>query len=466
MGNCTKNLKDPIRLSIKQKIVEKASSTISVRSVYKFGKTIGQGTFGVVKKATNLSNSNKTVAIKTIFKKQITSSAKRLKSEIDIMLTLDHPNIIKCFETFEDDDSIHIVIEYLAGGELVDVLPKFGSVDESTALMYARSMLMAVNHIHQIGIVHRDLKPENFLFGISKTPEDLKLVDFGLSNKFSNKFEKLHSTVGTPFYIAPEVLKGNYDSKCDMWSIGVILFIMLSGDIPFYGNTVGEVFKKIESGVYSMVKYSWAAVNEEARHLVTRLLCLNTHDRLSASEALMHPAIFSIPKSISEKIQIISELLNYSKKTFLQKCFDAAVARYLAFDQISAERKAFIGFDRNLKGVISAIEICDTLEESGIEFSQHNISELMNQTGIRHKGKMYFCEFISCLVKISDLEVEILKLGFEFFDRERKGFIDAKSLADSIGILGKKIEVEEAEKMIREVSTFGIVGFGDFKSLV
>ena len=90
----------------------------------------------------------------------------------------------------------------------------------------------------------------------------------------------------------------------------------------------------------------------------------------------------------------------------------------------------------------------------------------MNQTGIRHKGKMYFCEFISCLVKISDLEVEILKLGFEFFDRERKGFIDAKSLADSIGILGKKIEVEEAEKMIREVSTFGIVGFGDFKSLV
>lgn len=466
MGNCTKNPKDPVKLSIKQKIVEKASSTISVHSVYKFGKSIGQGTFGVVKKATNLKNSKETVAIKTIFKKKITSSAKRLRSEIDIMLTLDHPNIIKCFETFEDNDGIHIVMEYLPGGELVDLLPKLGSVDESNALSYARSMLMAVNHIHQIGIVHRDLKPENFLFGIGKGPEDLKLVDFGLSNKFSNKFEKLHSTVGTPFYIAPEVLKGNYDAKCDMWSIGVILFIMLSGDIPFFGNTVGEVFKKIEAGAYTMSKNSWENINEEARHLVTRLLCLNIHDRLSASEALMHPAIFSLPKSIVANFNIGSELLEYSKKSFLQKCFNAAVVRYLTFDRILEERKSFIGFDRNLKGVISAIEICDTFEESGIEFSQHNISELMDRIGIRHKGKMYFCEFISCLLKLNELEDDFLKLGFEFFDRDRKGLIDAKALVDSIAILGKKVDLEEAEKITHEVNSLGIISFSEFKSLL
>ena len=150
----------------------------------------------------------------------------------------------------------------------------------------------------------------------------------------------------------------------------------------------------------------------------------------------------------------------------MQKCFNAAVVRYLTFDRILEERKSFIGFDRNLKGVISAIEICDTFEESGIEFSQHNISELMDRIGIRHKGKMYFCEFISCLLKLNELEDDFLKLGFEFFDRDRKGLIDAKALVDSIAILGKKVDLEEAEKITHEVNSLGIISFSEFKSLL
>jgi calcium-dependent protein kinase len=357
-------------------------------------------------------------------------------------------------------------MEFLSGGELVQALPKVGSLEETTALLFTRSILMAVNHIHQIGIVHRDLKPENFLFGSGKAPEDLKLVDFGLSNKFSNKFEKLHSTVGTPFYIAPEVLKGNYDSKCDMWSVGVILFILLSGDIPFYGINVNEVFKKIETGAYVMLKNSWQSVNEEARHLVTRLLCLNTHDRLSASEALMHPAIFSIPRSLTFTFSILPHLKTYSSKTFMQKCFKSAVIRYMPFEIITEERKSFSGFDRNLKGVISAVEICDTFEDCGIEFSQHEVSELMESSGIRQKGKLYFSEFISCLISLQEVEESLLRLGFEFFDRDRKGFIELKAFVDSVGLLGKKIEIVEAEKIFKEISNFQVIGFDEFKEMI
>lgn len=467
MGNCTSKVTQRrIQIDIKKKIVENAGSEIAIQSVYKFFKTIGTGSFGVVKKAMNINCSNEYVAIKTLFKDKVGTSAKRLKYEIDILITLDHPNIIKCYETFEETDLIHIVMEYLRGGELMEILPNSGSLDEPTVLLYARSMLMAVNYIHQIGIVHRDLKPENFLFGQSKSPEDLKLVDFGLSNKFSNKFQKLHSTVGTPYYIAPEVLKGNYDSKCDMWSIGVILFLMLSGEIPFYAENVNEVFKKIELGAYHMKRSSWSGINEETRHLVTRLLCLNVHDRLSASEALMHPAIFSIPRNLSGNFEILEKIKLYSEKSFLQQCLLTALCRYIQPSKLIPERKIFSAFDRNLKGSIGPIEICDTLEDVGILHSQHEISELMSKVGIRSKTKMYFSEFIGCLINIKEIaNEELFKLGFEFFDRSRKGYIDKEAFRSSVQILGKVLDFEEIEKIFKNISKTGTISFSEFKLL-
>ena len=218
MGVCfDKPRRYSMKIHISDKIVEKAASDISIHSVYHLGKNIGIGTFGIVKIGYNRKNPKDKVAIKVIFKNKLNIVSKRLKSEIDILLTLDHPNIIKCYETFEDEDNIYIVMEYCSGGELIQHFPTDRGLDEKTSLEFIRKILMAVNHIHQLNIVHRDLKPENFLFHTSKkNGQELKLADFGLSNKFSNKFEKLHSTVGTPFYIAPEVIKGNYDSKCDL----------------------------------------------------------------------------------------------------------------------------------------------------------------------------------------------------------------------------------------------------------
>ena len=201
----------PKYIYVRDKIVDKAASEISIHSVYKIGKNIGTGSFGVVASAYNLSSLKEKVEIKIILKNKLNTSAKRIKYEIDIIITLDHPNIIKCYETFEDEKQIYIVMKFCSGGELLDILPKDRLLDESLCLEFVRKMLVSVNHIHQIGIVHRDLKPENFLFDNTKPERELKLVDFGLSNKFSNKFEILHSTVGTPFYIAPEVLKGNYE---------------------------------------------------------------------------------------------------------------------------------------------------------------------------------------------------------------------------------------------------------------
>jgi Serine/threonine protein kinase len=173
-----------------------------------------------------------------------------LRREIDILREVDHPNIIKCYDIYEDTSHIYIIMEYCSGGELFTKITTQGSLNEIEARIYMRKMLMAVSHLHSLNIVHRDLKTENFLFDNKCATKELKLVDFGLSNKFGNRFEQMHSKVGTIYYVAPEVLAGNYDNKCDMWSLGVLMYTMLSGDLPFFDEQIAEVYRKLKSGTY------------------------------------------------------------------------------------------------------------------------------------------------------------------------------------------------------------------------
>lgn len=467
MGTCLNKPKSqPKQIIVKDKIVSSAGSNISIYSVYKIGKSIGIGTFGTVKIGYNLNNPKVKVAIKILFKNKLKTSAKRLQYEIDIIISLDHPNIIKCYETFEDEEHIYIVMEYCSGGELIDILPVTDPLDERTCLDIIRKVLMSVNHIHQMGIVHRDLKPENFLFSSSKSSKELKLADFGLSGKFSHKLEKLHSTVGTPFYIAPEVLRGNYDSKCDIWSIGVLLYVMISGALPFYAENVVEVFKKIEIGSYNMEGFRWRRISEECKHLISRLICLNVKDRLSSYEALMHPVIHQIPASLSE-CNYLESLLKYSQTSFTQKCFSQALVKFLDFDMILAQRNIFTHFDRKLTGTIGATEICDVFEEARVDFSQSQITTAFSTIGVRSKRKMHFSEFVSMLGIEPEWITEInLKLAFEFFDRDRKGFFDIGNFEKALEYLGAHLTSMEVKENFGSITSTEILTYEEFKKLM
>lgn len=465
-SSCVRGKPQKIRASLPScNQITHSSSQIPLTSIYTLAETIAEGSFGIVKKAKNSMFPPLEFAVKTIKKKNLSTSVQRVKLEIETALSLDHPNIIKIYETFEDNEAIHIVMELCTGGELMEIFPDDGSVKEEQALELLRSMLKALNHIHQMGIIHRDLKPENFLFGRTKTPDELKLVDFGLSNKFTSKFEELHSKVGTPYYIAPEVIQGTHNSKCDMWSLGVIFYIMLSGDIPFFAESVPAVFKIIQSGQYSITQNKiWEDISEDSKHLLSRLLCLNTHDRLSALEALMHPAIFNIPRSIKQHFSILPSLFKYSKKPLINKCFISALAKYMQFDEDSFEKKVFLDYDQSLTGVITPIQICDLFEESKIEFSQIQINEVMDKVGIRSPGKLYFNEFVACLIgDTKKFSEELKKVAFAFFDRERKGFFDSKGLQDSLKFLGKTLSFEECQKIVKSIGRAGVVYYNDFK---
>ena len=226
-----------------------------IRKEYKFKSSLGGGHFGTVRKAYKKSEKEamKYYAIKSIPMKKLSSNIDDFIKEVDIISTLDHPNIIKFYETYHDICFFHIVMELCKGKEILRYMNKDGYMDEKKVVHIIFKVLLAIAHCHNRGITHRDLKPENILFDSSEEDAEIKLIDFGLSRKY-DKEQKMHSILGTPYYVAPEVLKGEYDEKCDIWSIGAVTYLLLCGDPPFTGNSNNEIAFIMLSTSESLIK--------------------------------------------------------------------------------------------------------------------------------------------------------------------------------------------------------------------
>ena len=220
-----------------------------IRDVYKFKEVIGGGQFGTVRLAYRKNekkmNINKLYAVKSISKKNMDiDEMEALIKEVDILSSLDHPNIIKFVETYNDDQYFHIVMEASKGKDLFEKLLESGCLSEDNAADIAFKVLSSLAYCHSKGISHRDIKAENILFHKESNEGEIKIIDFGLSKKYKN-LEKMQTILGTPYYVAPEVLKGSYDEKCDIWSVGALIYIMLVGEPPFNGKTNNVIFSKI-----------------------------------------------------------------------------------------------------------------------------------------------------------------------------------------------------------------------------
>jgi len=260
-----------------------------VESKYTMGREIGRGGFSIVYDGTSKATGKK-VAIKVIDKKkQDGEQLVLLQREIDIMKRLKHPNIVALYDVFDDPTHISLVLEYVSGGELYDEIVKRGSFTESDACTVLRQVLSATEYLHENGIAHRDLKPENLLISSESGGLQVKIADFGLSKDFSDS-AAMTTCCGSPSYVAPEVLQqGMYNNSCDIWSIGVILYVLLSGFLPFFGETQEELFDKILTGSYSFANKVWDEISPTAKDLVTKMLTLNEEDRPTAKQCLEHP---------------------------------------------------------------------------------------------------------------------------------------------------------------------------------
>lgn len=247
-------------------------------------------------------------------------------NEISLLKSLDHPNIIKLFDVFEDKKYFYLVTEFYEGGELFEQIINRHKFDECDAANIMKQILSGICYLHKHNIVHRDIKPENILLENKHSLLNIKIVDFGLSSFFS-KDNKLRDRLGTAYYIAPEVLRKKYNEKCDVWSCGVILYILLCGYPPFGGQNDQDIIKKVEKGKYYFDFNDWKNISEEAKELIKLMLTYDYNKRITAKEALNSKWIKKYANNINKSDQktLCGALSNMRKFEGSQKLAQAAI---------------------------------------------------------------------------------------------------------------------------------------------
>ena len=430
-------------------ILKAGSLMKDIRKEYKFKCSLGGGHFGTVRKAYKISEKEamKYYAIKSIPMKNLSSNIDDFIKEVDIISTLDHPNIIKFYETYHDECFFHIVMELCKGKEILRQMNKDGHMDEKKVVNIIFKVLLAIAHCHNRGITHRDLKPENILFDSNKEDAEIKLIDFGLSRKY-DKEQKMHSILGTPYYVAPEVLKGEYDEKCDIWSIGAVSYLLLCGEPPFTGNSNNEIFKKIVNDNVRFNFYKWKNISNNAKDFVRICLNKNGNKRPSASEALKYPWFNNVLKETHNINNIKKEIMINIKNFNINYEFKKMVLKYLINNLTDEEKKiykeAFYAVDINHNGFILPQELKHTYDLMNINITIDQINYLFNILPQNKNLGMGYSEFIMAGVDQKKLFTkENLEDSFNYFDINKTGFIEYDNLNSALLRMGKKYDYSE-----------------------
>mmetsp|Transcript_12511 Transcript_12511/g.23232 ORF Transcript_12511/g.23232 Transcript_12511/m.23232 type:complete len:336 (-) Transcript_12511:93-1100(-) len=257
---------------------------------YKVSRTLGTGSFATVKVATPKDDKGEVRAVKIMnLTTMKAEDAEALETEMQILHDLEHPNIVKLFETYRSKKNVYLVMELMTGGEMFDRIVAKEHYEEAMARKDLTQIAQALEYCHKNHIVHRDLKPENLLYADATDDSVVKLADFGLAKMVSEK-PLMKTACGTPGYVAPEILYGQeYDFKVDVWSFGVISYILLCGFPPFYHPNNAELFRQIKRGKYEFPSPYWDNVSKEAKEFIASMLVQNPADRPTMTEVLQNP---------------------------------------------------------------------------------------------------------------------------------------------------------------------------------
>ena len=445
-----------------------------LRDIYDCTKKLGKGGYGKVFQVKNKST-NKLYACKKLSKLNI-KNAKKFQNEIEVLMKMDHPNIVKLYEVFESDNSLYLIMEECYGGELFDrILHRINTNNmytEREACLLMKQIIGAIEYCHNNGITHRDLKPENLLYLKEGSEEDnpLKIADFGLSQSFNLK-KMLTSKVGTSYYVPPEILAGNYTEKCDIWSAGIILYILLSGEPPFNGPNDETIFARIKTYKYEFPEQKWSKISVEAKDLLSKML-IQEDKRLSASQVLQHPW-FDIIKN--EKITF--EKLHFGKDNFFKEYKDSNqlkkivllyIASKLEENEIFDLKNLFKAFDKDENGQIDYKEFEQGLMElNSEELNKDEIRQFFNDIDADNNGKIDYTEFIAAtLQKQIFLKKETLFEAFSALDSDRDCKITKEELMKILRLQPK--EDKFAIKLIElaDKNGDGVIDYKEFLQMM
>ena len=439
-------------------------------------------------------------ALKTIKVNQVEdpSFIRELRNEIEILELLDHPNIVRAIATYEYHNHIAIVMELCSGGDLFSRDP----YTEDRARHIVRQITSAVAYMHRCGIMHRgetsvlhtspfffqawlimysffftskDLKFENVMFESPQKDANIKIIDYGLSKKFEYQGQHLDDGVGTIYSMAPEVMKGDYGTQADLWSIGVITFMLLSSTMPFGGFTGGELMKRIHLGEFSFTNPRWHDVSAESCRFISSLIVVDPVSRLTAEQALRHTwldADFKRQEAISDTksmlflIRSLERYVNYCK---LKKLALVVIAHKSTGSEIGELRKAFEEFDLSRATSVTFEQFKEVLKRFGCEYDENQLQRLFRAIDLDGSGEIDYTEFIAATIEARGAIVdERLAEAFNFFDGDYSGYITKDSLRTmQYGLLGRNFRDEYVDEIIDEcdLNHDGIISFKEFMAL-
>jgi len=386
---------------------------------------------------------------------------------------MDHPNIVRLFEVYQDHKRYFIITELCTGGELFDQIIKRPYYSERDAAIIMKQVLSAVSYCHDLNIVHRDLKPENLLLDSDGPGAIIKVIDFGTSQKYDPE-KKMHQTYGTPYYIAPEILAGEYNEKCDVWSVGVIMYILLCGRPPFDGQTDDEILENVSKGTYKTDSAVWKNVSKEGLDLVQKMLKFDPEKRISSSEALNHPWIKNLTEGINVDENLATGALMNLKEFRAERKLQQAVCTFMVSQMATKEemeelQKAFSSLDKNSDGKLSRDELLTGFTEiMGATAAEEEVERIMKMVDTDQNGWIDYSEFVmATLNKKNLLSDERLEAAFKIFDKDNNGFIDASEIRAVLG-KGKNLDDHVWEELISEVDINGDgeVSFKEFKKMM
>jgi len=440
---------------------------------------LGKGSYGKVQlgylKGTNIQR-----AIKIIEKSKV-RNVERFKLEVEIMMKLDHPNILRLYDYFEDEKFVYLVLELCSGGELFDRIIEKKYYNETEARIIFKQIMKAIIHCHIQGVCHRDLKPENFIMISKDDPYTLKLIDFGLSRTFDNKEENilqpkkepenipqgkrhtravLMTKAGTPFYIAPEVLTGNYNEKCDVWSAGVILYILFCGYPPFYGENNKQILEEVKKGKLDFSSVEWSNKSQQAIDIIRKMI-INHEVRLFADEVLKHEWMLADKegKVSSNKVKkLYSNMKDYSKLDLSRKTIIYFLARNFYEEEIVAYHKYFDIFDPENRGCISLESFQKVLTEH-LKVPAKEAEQIFKSIDIFGNGILGYSQFIASAIHYSKYFSEKrLAVFFQIADIDKAGKITQDNLDKFLSIQFKHRNNVSNEFKVKAIEDFKRLG--------
>jgi calcium-dependent protein kinase len=351
-----------------------------------------------------------------------------LRNEAEVFLSLDHPNVVRLVDVYESEQQLDLVMEHMQGGELFSRIAEKKTFSEAEAADAALQMLRAINYMHSHGLAYRDLKLENFMCE-KKNSSVIKLIDFGFSKAFDGQCCNMHEKLGTASYVAPEVLRGSYTSQCDLWSLGVIVFILLAGYMPFKAHDQ----HKIMEGILVWKPDCWSNVSEGAVDFVTGLLALDPNKRSTAAKALDHPWL-SKQLAYQEHEQrkqfdksVAKALVSFSEKSLQWRLFMGLMPWSLAPSEHANVRDVFHLFDRTNSGVVKQDNFIQVLVGFGVP--ERDCRLAFDALDVNKNKQLDYSEFLAGMMT-SRLQIdnELLCRTFRRFDLDGDGYIAQNEL--------------------------------------